>query len=141
MKTDEIHIALQKNQQIFKLGIVEDIQKEITAGKKVIADLNANAKTLMQRIMQIEDDKQTLDESISAGKNSITQNKNYTSPAFDVQERLNYIQGNILMQTKELGVDAKDVKGFTESRNIYTQISAALKDNNTAKEKLEQIAK
>jgi hypothetical protein len=95
-----------------ELGLVEDLNKLVSTNKNAISEASRyidNVKTTWQKLYSIKDEIDNMNsyiKSIPSAKNEL---------GFNNQE-INKILSKIELQSKDLGVDAKNVKGYLEAK-------------------------
>jgi DNA repair ATPase RecN len=95
-----------------ELGLVEDLNKLVSTNKNAISEASRyidNVKTTWQKLYSIKDEIDNMNsyiKSIPSAKNEL---------GFNNQE-INKILSKIELQSKDLGVDAKNVKGYLEAQ-------------------------
>jgi len=95
-----------------ELGLVEDLNKLVSSNKNAISEASRyidNVKITWQKLYSIKDEIDNMNsyiKSIPGAKNEL---------GFNNQE-INKILSKIELQSKDLGVDAKNVKGYLEAQ-------------------------
>jgi hypothetical protein len=121
MKKEEIKLAFSKNQQVFKLGLVEDLQKTISTYKKSIDDLNSQI-TLMKKAKSEIEKAEKYADSIASKSDNIRK-----SAISSQTTGAKYLE-NVDKSAKDLGINPSGVKGYSEANKLYNTLGSLIKE-------------
>jgi CII-binding regulator of phage lambda lysogenization HflD len=118
-----------------ELGLVEDLIKLVSSNKNAISEASRyidNVKITWQKLYSIKDEIDNMNsyiKSIPSAKNEL---------GFNNQE-INKILSKIELQSKELGVDAKNVKGYLDAQKEIEKNNEYIKQLEQQKSSGEKI--